>query len=71
MSEKNVSPNNIFGNTQNYSFQDLPRFVLVVAKDKIDEYYDEIEREMLAKAQEWSIPIPYEDDDSEEIRLQF
>ena len=59
MSEKSINPNNVFGNTQNYKFNDLPRFVLVVAKDKIDEYYDEIEQEMLAKAQEWSIPVPY------------
>ena len=59
MSEKSINSNNSFGNTQNYKFNDLPRFVLLVGEDRIHEDYDEIEQEILAQAQEWSIPVPY------------
>ena len=53
MSEKIINPNNTFGNTQNYKFNDLPRFVLLVGEDKIHEDYDEIEQEILAKTEEY------------------
>ena len=56
MSELNIEPTRSIGNSQNQEFNNLPRFLFITANN---DDYDAIDRELISKANKWSIPIPY------------